>query len=389
MRIIHVTKSSDSDNFLGHERHVLNLAIAQKARGTTNMVMVNEPGVLADACKEHAIPVVVVRGLEKGGMAQPPAEATMQDLTAEFKSFRPDLVHCHHPRIAAEIISTANRMNLPCVLTMHIAASGMILHLNSARRLGLKFSTIAVARADFEYLKMNGFGENEVFYVPNGSNIPTAVSTCESTPAHRPNLMLVAALMFRKGTDAAIMAMVELRRRLGADCPSLSIYGEGQQREYFEEMVHLLQLDDIVRFCGFQLDNLQHCCSADVLVMPSREETGPLVVQEAMSRGMPIVATDVGEVCEMLPDRRYGRVVPPNSAIKLADAIESLLADIAAGCFDPREPLERYRRHFTIERMAERTQVVYESVLLNARFPSAGSTGRRNTAGNLPFSRLP
>jgi glycosyltransferase involved in cell wall biosynthesis len=47
-----------------------------------------------------------------------------------------------------------------------------------------------------------------------------------------------------------------------------------------------------------------------------------LVVLEAMSRGMPIVAADVGGVNEMLPDQQYGRVVPVESITELADAID-------------------------------------------------------------------
>jgi glycosyltransferase involved in cell wall biosynthesis len=76
-------------------------------------------------------------------------------------------------------------------------------------------------------------------------------------------------------------------------------------------MTAVLELNDVVRFHGFKLDVLEHCPNTDILVMSSRRETGPLVVLEAMSRGMPIVATAVGDVINMLPDRRYGRVIPP------------------------------------------------------------------------------
>jgi glycosyltransferase involved in cell wall biosynthesis len=160
--------------------------------------------------------------------------------------------------------------------------------------------------------------------------------------------------------------MVELRRRLGEACPFLNIYGDGPIRKYLTEMAAVLGLSDIVRFHGFKSGVLEHCPSSDILVMTSRLETGPLVVLEAMSRGMPIVATDVGEVANMLPDRRYGRVIPLDSVMALADAIESLLADIAGGLFNPDLLIERHRSLYSTEKYAERTEAAYNQILLNS-----------------------
>jgi glycosyltransferase involved in cell wall biosynthesis len=100
--------------------------------------------------------------------------------------------------------------------------------------------------------------------------------------------------------------------------------------------------------------------------LPSRDEVSPLVVLEAMSRGMPIVATDVGEVANMLPDGRYGRVVPKDSVMPLADAIELLLEDIAGGRFNPDLLIERHRSFYSIEKFAERTETAYRQILLNS-----------------------
>jgi glycosyltransferase involved in cell wall biosynthesis len=130
-------------------------------------------------------------------------------------------------------------------------------------------------------------------------------------------------------------------------------------------MTTVPELNDLVRFHGFKLDVLEHCPSTDIFVMSSRSETGPLVVLEAMSRGMPIVATAVGDVTNMLPDRRYGRVIPPNSVMALVEAIESLLADIAARQFDPDLLIERHSSLYSLEKWAERMDAVYNQILLN------------------------
>lgn len=178
-------------------------------------------------------------------------------------------------------------------------------------------------------------------------------------------MITVGSLISRKAMENAILATAELRRRRGPDCPVLNVYGDGDLKGYLMEITAVLELDDVVRFHGSQPDILEHCPNTDILIMSSRLETGPLVVQEAMSRGMPIVATDVGEVAEMLPDRRYGRIVAIDSIVPLADAVESLLSDIEEGQFAPELLVERHREFYSDDKMAERTEAVYEQAILN------------------------
>jgi glycosyltransferase involved in cell wall biosynthesis len=232
-----------------------------------------------------------------------------------------------------------------------------------AKRMGMKFSTIVVCRSEFEVLKKHGVPDKELYYVPNGTKSMPSDRQRRKREMTRPGLVFVGNLIFRKGVDIALIVMAELRRRLGPDCPEFNIYGEGIQGKYFAEIASVLKLDDIVRFRGFRLDALERCARTDVLLMTSREETGPLVVLEAMSLGMPIVATDVGEVAQMLPDRCHGRVVPPNSIAAFADAAESLLADIANGEFDPELVIHRHRSFYSTEKMAEGVEEVYQRVL--------------------------
>jgi len=359
MRVVHAINSS-ATNIAGIERHVLYLAIAQKARGYSVGAVVDRAGMFADACHQHGIPVVVAHGLtQEGRLWEPPAEQAVQQLIAQFRSLGAELIHCHTIQSAAQAIPAGNRINIPCVLTFNGPSLVM-----AAKRSGLKFATILVSRARFEELKMRCMSENDIYYVPNGTRAAPSAPSQETCESHRPNLILVGSLIPRKGIDAAILAMVALRQKRGRDCPILNVYGDGDQEKYLKEMVAVLGLNDIVRFWGFQSNILEHCPSTDILVMSSRSETGPQVILEAMSRGMPIVATDVGEVAEMLTDRRYGRIVPVDSIIALAEAIESLLSDIADGQFNPDLLIERHRSYYTDEKMAERLEAVYKQVLL-------------------------
>ncbi|MCX8007098.1 MAG: glycosyltransferase family 4 protein [Coriobacteriia bacterium] len=99
-----------------------------------------------------------------------------------------------------------------------------------------------------------------------------------------------------------------------------------------------------------------------VLVVPSRSEAFSLVALEAMALGVPVVATDVGGLGELVRDSEAGLLVPPEDHVAIADAVERLLDD---------EPLRTrmaaagrlYAEGFTIDRMVEQYLDVYRWVL--------------------------
>jgi glycosyltransferase involved in cell wall biosynthesis len=363
MRIVHVTQSSEKI-MLGVEKYVLDLAGEQKARGSSVTVITDRQGLLSKACDEKTIHAISVEGLEwKSEQIGIPREATVRLLTDHFKTLKPDIVNCHTMPASLATSAAAKRIQVPFVLTLHVSLRGERVPYNPDQRCVI----ISVSRRNIEVLRKSGFPEADLYCVPSGLRISPPADAKAEDQSRPPNLVCMGGYSVPKGVDLAILAMVELRRRYGSDSPTLSIYGGGSKDEeiYLKEMVTVLGLPEIVRFYGFQPGILERCSARDILIMSSRRESGPLVVLEAMGRGMPIVASDVGEVTEMLPDPRYGRVVPVNSIVALVDAIESLISDIFNGQFDPMLLIQRYRSRYTLEKMTERVGSIYETVLLN------------------------
>jgi glycosyltransferase involved in cell wall biosynthesis len=359
MRIAHVVGSMTPENIQGNERHVVDLAGAQRARGLTAAVLTNSDGLFFKLCEQDGIPAFVVADLLSSGEVPPGAGGFAQGTVAKLKSLNPDIIHCHDLLTAGVAVAAANRIKVPCAITLHTGIRPMIYDLITAKRL----TVILICKSEFEAVRETAGPNIDFHYVPNGIRALSRTRQQDQSSAREPNLMLVANLGHRKGIDLAILAMVELRRRRGADCPVLNIYGAGDLGEYFVEMARMLRLDDIVKFQGIHMDIIHKCPSSDVLIVPSRAESAPLVILEAMSRGMPTVASDVGDVSEMLPDPRFGRVVPVNSITALADAVDSMLTDIASGRFDPALLVDRYRSEYTVEKMADRVDAVYQSAV--------------------------
>ena len=198
----------------------------------------------------------------------------------------------------------------------------------------------------------------------SAEEMPDVVSQSQSQSATRsPLLISVGSLVPRKGGDTLIRAMFELRGRLGCSCPPLDVYGDGPMRDNLRELTSTLELGEVIRFHRFEPGIMERCSAASILVLASRRERSPLVVLEAMSRGIPVVATDVGEISNIIPDRRYGRVCRPDSPAELAEAIEFCLLDVADGRFDRDLAIERHRSLYSVEKFAERTEAVYRKML--------------------------
>jgi glycosyltransferase involved in cell wall biosynthesis len=364
---VHVTNTASS--ITGVETQLLCLAASQRDRNFSPLVVTDRPGFLADACAARGIPVTIEPGLTLGEAdLWPPPEKPVKSLASVFSDCQPDVIHCHSKAAAVLAFSAGERLGVPRVFTYHSAPDD--LPRGMAEILGAKFAIISVSRIGLDYLKAQGAPGDSLHYVPCGTE-PVSPDRPAVREPHRPNLLLVGVMEDSKGVDVAVLAMRELKRRRGRDCPVLNIYGTGSKEPYLREMTAILGMDDTVRFHGSQPGILRRCLQTDVLIVSSRAEAGPVAVLEAMSRGMPIVASDVGGVAEMLHDPRYGKVIPAESVVALADAVDAMLADISAGRFDPDRLIARHRSLYTAAKMAERTERVYESSLLRHRARAA------------------
>jgi len=138
-------------------------------------------------------------------------------------------------------------------------------------------------------------------------------------------IVSVARLVSIKGMSYLIRAMAHVKDG------SLVIIGDGPERRKLELLSRHLELSDRVFFTGWISDPLRifdHLKQATVFVLPSLSEGSPRVLIEAMSCGLPVVATDVGGVPEVVVDGVNGLLVSPRDEKALAEAIEYVFNDI-------------------------------------------------------------
>ncbi len=160
-------------------------------------------------------------------------------------------------------------------------------------------------------------------------------------------VLSVGRLSKEKGHATLIRAMAELPP-MSSDQVRLIIVGDGPERAPLISHCARLDLSGIVRFVGYRRDVAPYYAIADVFVLPSFSEGSPNVLLEAMDGGVPIVATAVGGIPEMIHDREQGLLVPAGDAPAIARAIAALLNDAELGKtlarpLDRRSPPTRLR----------------------------------------------
>ncbi len=217
---------------------------------------------------------------------------------------------------------------------------------------------------------------NDLVGVDGASPVPTRSSTfspdLSSTGAEIATpirMIAVGRLVEKKGYSYLIRACALLHQR---GCRyTLAIYGSGPQRDELAKLIDTLGLGDVVQLQGArtQEDLIALYCEADLFVLSPQilangDRDGiPNVLMEAMSVGLPVVATSVSGIPELIEHDRSGLLVPPCDEVALAEALERLLDPLHGralrtrlGACGRERVIERFDAALHVRRMVELLQ---------------------------------
>jgi glycosyltransferase involved in cell wall biosynthesis len=270
-----------------------------------------------------------------------------------------DVLHAHVHGAAWTATLVAGIARLPVVVSEHSsewAATGI--GAGALRRARISFRRAALVCPVSEYLRarIEALGIRAKFRV-----VPNAVDTGLFAPGERspgpPRMLVVASLQPAKG----IPQLLEAVRGLPGDAV-VDVVGDGPQRSEYEELARSAGPAHRITFHGYlpkpAVAELMR--GASFLVLPSLGENLPVAVLEAMACGLPVVATRVGGVPELV-DHENGLLVEPGSAEALRAGIERMLdgyRDYPAARIRERA-LERY----SLDAVGDQWTAVYRSVL--------------------------
>ena len=187
-------------------------------------------------------------------------------------------------------------------------------------------------------------------------------------------ILSVGRLSLEKGHTDLVEALGELRRMSPALNFKLVIAGEGPERERAERAAVAAGVADRIIFAGHTNDVRPFYALADVLTLPSHSEGSPLVLLEAMAADLPVVATRVGGVPEIVIDEESALLVAPRDARALASALERALTDEGLARTLAANASARVAEHFSPESQARSLVEIYSRLALGASSKAAPQT---------------
>jgi glycosyltransferase involved in cell wall biosynthesis len=173
-----------------------------------------------------------------------------------------------------------------------------------------------------------------------------------------------------KGFDIALEALA----RVSADVPEvrLLVVGGGEERVALEALARSLGVSDRTLFVGAQPQErvAEYLAASDAFLFPTRrDEAGPLVLPQAMACGLPVIASRIGGIAEVLEPSggpSVGLLVRPGNAADVEAAIRRLLDDPGLRASVGTAARERVVSEYTVEVMVARTVAVYRTAIARA-----------------------
>lgn len=191
---------------------------------------------------------------------------------------------------------------------------------------------VAVSAMTRQKLLEEGIQANRIIVIPNGIT-PIKIENVDRTEVRKEAgieaddifLLAVGRLVHSKAHELLIAAMPAVLKKIPN--VKVGICGDGVLRSKLEEQIHSLGLSDSVKLLGQSDYVTKFLASADVFVMPSLWEGLPIALLEAMSAGLPVIATKVEGIEEVVMEGEHGILVPVGDVKALTEAILHLLID--------------------------------------------------------------
>jgi glycosyltransferase involved in cell wall biosynthesis len=213
-------------------------------------------------------------------------------------------------------------------------------------------TTVVPSHALARFLVQHGFDQRRLRVIPNGMTVRRQKPGAPNDP---PRVGTAAILEYRKGIDVLLEACARVEAPFVLD-----LYGEGSLRAELEEQARRLGLQ--ARFHGFVDRPEERIGALDLFVLPTRADNLPIAVLEAMASAVPVIATHVGGLPELVVDGQTGLLVEPDDPASLAHALTTLLLDPERRAALGRAGALRVRERFDSEQIAAQMVALYREL---------------------------
>jgi glycosyltransferase involved in cell wall biosynthesis len=360
--IVHLVLSL---NIGGLEKVVYDLVrCADRARFSMQVLCLDRIGDLGPAFARIGVPVepldLHARGTMRGVFT----------LAERLRKLRPDVLHTHNAAPHLVGAPAAKLSRVPAVIhTRH----GAHLYSGIKSRLANRFSTsltgrmVAVSGATAAMARRHDrVSARRLDIIHNGVDLELYRQKRSPEP-HRCLRAIHAARLADPIKDQR--TLLRAARLVVDQVPDfhLDIVGDGPDRRMLEELCDALRLRDNITFLGLRHDLHELLPRADLFVLSSLTEGLPMTVLEAMAAGLPVVATNVGGIAELVTTPATGTLVPPAQPPALAAAILELVRNPGRAAAMGAAGRQRVEDEFDVRVVTARYEALYRAVLREVR----------------------
>jgi glycosyltransferase involved in cell wall biosynthesis len=243
-----------------------------------------------------------------------------------LRKIHPDLTHVQDISMSVPAFVTKKLFGIPYVV---MTQGSDIYHPDTFDRLirktVLKNASGVIALTKDMKKRLQQVVDRDITVIPNGVDITPFQEMKRSSHQMQKSLIFVGRIEQVKGIEYLLQAMVTVIQKYPQ--VRLVILGTGEDEARIQALAAILPLEKSVEFVGSvpHEEVPRYMADSDIFVLPSLSEGFPLVIVEAMAAGLPILATNVGGLKEVVQDRMNGFLVDPQNAGALADKLLFML----------------------------------------------------------------
>lgn len=302
---------------------------------------------------EHKILLLTPDGLIGEGFEMKKYPEDEQDLYNIITDFDPDVINSHTHYLTPAVSKIAKKLHIPCILTLHgdIFTIGSVGDQNNFRKtLDLITALVVVSKNGRNSVLSNtSFNKNKTFIIHNGINNELFAKDFLSLPPAKNYLRELYAMpkdkfifitptrmIWYKGLDFLLDTILENKSKLKKSnalflISTPSTRFKEEEFEYMDKILNLVNsnnINDLVKisFSSYEFMPLLYRLS-DGFILPSSSEQFPISILEAMASEIPVIASNVGGVPEIVKHNDTGYLVNYEDKSSLYKSIETVLGE--------------------------------------------------------------
>lgn len=298
-----------------------------------------------------------------GGFVSRTAFTSARALARHLRINRVGIAHSFSFYSNVLMIPVARIVGVPVVIGSHRQLGDLLTPFQGATQAALFRLCDAVvcnSRAAATRLTMHGVLADKVAIIFNAVSddiFRVADARMRCAPSECFRIGMIARMRTVKNHAVFLRAAARLRR--SSERTEFVLIGDGPCRSELEALTYHLGLADKVTFMGERLDIAKVLANLDVSVLTSSSESLPNAVTESMAAGLPVIATRVGGIPEIIVHRKTGLLVSPEDEVELAEALKHVVSDRDARLGLARSAYEYASRHFRVDQIRDEYQRLY------------------------------